>query len=182
MALTKKPLSKYIKYVLSAFLLLATLSGCTSYRPLDLPQMREFKESVLKEYPRAKVYCNYRYDWGVDISAINVLVDEEFAYTVLSILQPIVCDEGFIQDLFELYEEEADGDHNWKLGQRPDIGLYIGPYQFSARATKEGYNSGYDPDSYTWDGYTTWYGTEFVNHEPREITPEEIEEAIERYT
>lgn len=183
--MTKKPLSKYIKYVLvslAAFLLLATLSGCISYLPLELPQMREFKESVLKKYPRAKVYCNYQYHGrGVDISAINVLVDEEFAYTVLGILQPIVCDEGFIQDLFELYEEEDGGEYNWERGERPDIGLYIGPYQFSARATKEGYNSGYDPDSYTWDGYTTWYGTEFVDHEPREITPEEIEETIAKY-
>ena len=55
-------------------------------------------------------------------------------------------------------------------------------YQFSARATKEGYNSGYDPDSYTWDGYATWYGTKFVDHVPYEITPEEIEKAIAAYS
>lgn len=55
-------------------------------------------------------------------------------------------------------------------------------YQFSARATKEGYNSGYDPDSYTWDGYTTWYGTKYVDHVPYEITPEEIEKAIAAYS
>lgn len=115
------------------------------------------------------------------------MVDEEFAYTVLGILQPIVRDEAFIQDLFALFEEEASGDHNWELGRRPEIRLYLdargySQYQFVTRATKEGYNSGYDPDSYTWDGYATWYGTKFVDHVPHEITPEEIEKAIAAYS
>ena len=151
------------------------------------PQLQEFQESVRKEYPRADVSCRYEYGAGVSIRASNTVVDEEFAYTVLGILQPIVRDEAFIQDLFALFEEEASGDHNWELGRRPDIQLRIevggsSVYQFSARATKEGYNSGYDPDSYTWDGYTTWYGTKFVDHVPYEITPEEIEKAIAAYS
>ena len=179
--MTKKPRFICIKSILSAFLLLATLSGCRDFRPLQLPQMQEFKERVLKEYPLARVSCQYEHGRDVSISVSNALMVEEFAYTVLSILQPIVCDEGFIQDLFELYEEEADDGHNWKLGERPEINLGIGFYRFITRATKETYNSGYDPDSYTWDGYTTWYGTEFVDHVPREITPEEIEAAIEKY-
>lgn len=179
--MAKKPRSKYIKYVLSAFLLLATLSGCLQYQSLDLPQMREFKESVRKEYPHAQVYCSYEDHAVVDITVIHPQMDEESAYTVLGILQPIVRDEDFIQDLFELFEKDADGAYSWETYGYPDIGLYIGPYQFRARATKEGYNSGYDPDSYTWDGYTTWYGTEFVNDEPREITPKEIEETIAKY-
>ncbi len=37
-------------------------------------------------------------------------------------------------------------------------------------------------ESYAWDGYTTWYGTEFTDQKPREISPEEIEEAVERYS
>ena len=85
------------------------------------PQLQEFQESVRKEYPRADVSCHYEYGAGVFIRASNTVVDEEFAYTVLGILQPIVRDEAFIQDLFALFEEEASGDHNWELGWRPDI-------------------------------------------------------------
>ena len=69
------------------------------------PQLQEFQESVRKEYPRADVSCRYEYGAGVSIRASNTVVDEEFAYTVLGILQPIVRDEGFIQDLFALFEE-----------------------------------------------------------------------------
>ena len=170
-----------------ALLCALACSGCIAFRPLQLPQLQEFQESVRKEYPRADVSCHYEYGAGVSIRASNTVVDEEFAYTVLGILQPIVRDEAFIQDLFALFEEEASGDHNWELGRRPDIQLRIevggsSVYQFSARATKEGYNSGYDPDSYTWDGYATWYGTKFVDHVPHEITPEEIEKAIAAYS
>ena len=108
-----------------ALLCALACSGCIAFRPLQLPQLQEFQESVRKEYPRADVSCHYEYGAGVSIRASNTVVDEEFAYTVLGILQPIVRDEGFIQDLFALFEEEASGDHNWELGRRPDIQLRI---------------------------------------------------------
>lgn len=108
-----------------ALLCALACSGCIAFRPLQLPQMQEFQESVRKEYPRADVSCHYEYGAGVSIRASNTVVDEEFAYTVLGILQPIVRDEAFIQDLFALFEEEASGDHNWELGWRPGIQLRI---------------------------------------------------------
>lgn len=108
-----------------ALLCALACSGCLALRPIQLPQMQEFQESVRKEYPRADVSCRYEYGAGVSIRASNTVVDEEFAYTVLGILQPIVRDEAFIQDLFALFEEKASGDHNWELGWRPDIQLRI---------------------------------------------------------
>ena len=82
-----------------ALLCALACSGCLALRPIQLPQMQEFQESVRKEYPRADVSCRYEYGAGVSIRASNTVVDEEFAYTVLGILQPIVRDEAFIQDL-----------------------------------------------------------------------------------
>lgn len=172
--------------VLLMCFLAASLSGCTLYHPLRLPQLREFEQNVRREYPLSAVSCKYEYGTGVSITVSGMSFEEECAYTILGYLQPIVCDEDFIQDLFELFEKESHGDHNWKLGMRPDIRLHLAAgtndrYQFTARATKELYNSGRDPDSYTWDGYATWYGTEFVGSLPREITPKEIGEAVKRY-
>lgn len=172
--------------LLLSFLLIINLSGCTRYSPLQMSQLQEFKKKVLKEYPLSFVSIKYEYYDGVTITVSRFGIDEECAYTVLSYLQPIVHNEKFIRELFALFEEESHGEPNWDNGMRPDIHLYLdvwwnSRYQFVTRATKEGYNSGYDPDSYTWDGYTTWYGTEYVDHVSQEITPEEIEEAIEGY-
>ncbi len=172
---------------LGALVLVAILAGCTLYRPLRLSQLQEFAQSVYGKYPHHTVSCKYEYGAGVSIEVDGSDMDEECAYTILGCLQPLVCDEDFIQDLFALFEKESNGDPNWKNGRRPEIRLYLNAdensrYQFSTRATKEGYNSGYDPDSYTWDGYTTWYGSEFADQKPREISPEEIEEAVERYS
>ena len=100
-------------------------SGCTVYRPLDLSQLREFEQSVRKKYPFSYVSCQYEYQGDVYITVNRLEYDEETAYSILGALQPIVRDEGFIQDLFALFEEEASGDHNWELGQRPDIQLRI---------------------------------------------------------
>lgn len=178
---------RFVCATIMCLLCVFIFSSCTLYRPLNLPQLQSFSQSVHKKYPLAQVSCKYEYGAGVSITVSKLKFDEETAYSILSYLQPIVCDEDFIQALFELFEEQSHGDPNWKNGRRPEIRLYLdvwgnSRYQFVTRATKEGYNSGYDPDSYTWDGYTTWYGTEYVDHVPREITPEEIEEAIERYS
>lgn len=177
---------KKIFFLFLLFIFSLIVPGCTLYRPLELSQLKDFKESVLRAYPLSQISCKYEYGAGVSITVNKFTFDEETTYSILSCLQPIVCDESFIQDLFDLFEKESHDDPNWKNGRRPEIRLYMNVwgnsrYQFVTRATKEGYNSGYNPDSYTWDGYTTWYGTEFVNHVPREITPEEIEEAIEKY-
>lgn len=171
--------------------LAANLSGCTCYRPLRLPQLREFEQNVLRKYPLSMVSCKYAYEDNVTITVSGASFDEECAYTILGYLKPIVCDEDFIQDLFDFYERQFKDRPNWgtwKSGWRPDINVYLNAmgryskYRFSTSANKEAYNSGYDPDSYTWDGYTTWYGTEYVDSVPREISPEEIEEALERYS
>lgn len=182
-----KTVSRIAGMILAAFLLAAAFSGCTWSRTLRLPQLREFQQSVSSTYPDAKVSCKYSYGAGVMITVRRSSFDPECVYTILGDLKPIVCDENFIEDLFTLFEKEAHGDHNWELGERPVIYLYFevggnARYQFSTRATLEGYNSAYDPDSYTWDGYTTWYGTEIVNDEYLEISPEEIEEAVKRYS
>lgn len=177
-----------IAWLLGMTLLLAvSLSGCIWYRPLTLSGMKEFETKVRSKYPLSVVTCQFTYETGVTITVYRFGFDEETAYGILSQLQPIVRDEKFIQELFELFEEERPNEHNWELGYRPGIRLHLTAlwndrYQFSARSTKEGYNSGWDPDSYTWDGYTTWYGTEFVDHVPREITPEEIQQKIDRYS
>ena len=172
--------------LLLIFLFSLIIPGCTLYRPLTLSQLQGFKNSVLRAYPLSQISCKYEYGAGVVITVSRSGFSEKSAYIILSYLQPITRDEDFIQALFELFEKQSHEDPNWENGQRPEIRLYLdvwgsSRYQFVTRATKEGYNSGYDPDSYTWDGYTTWYGTEYVDHVPREITPEEIEEAIERY-
>lgn len=182
-----RTLSRISFLVIMVLVLAVNLSGCTLYRPLQLSQLREFEQSIHREYPFSIISCKYEYGAGVSITVSRLVFSEECAYTILGYLQPVVCNEDFIQDLFELFEKESNGDPNWKNGQRPEIRLYLdvggnSRYQFSTRATKEGYNSGYDPDSYTWDGYTTWYGTEFVDREPREISPEEIEEAVVKYS
>lgn len=170
-----------------ACLLTASLSGCAAFRPLRLPQLREFEQNVRKAYPHTSVSCQYQYNAGVMITVSRSEFDDECAYTILGYLQPIVRDEDFIQDLFELFEKESHGDPNWKLGMRPHIQLRlsvkeISRYMFTARATEELYNSGRDPDSYTWDGYTTWYGTEIMDERRREIAPEEIQEGVKQYS
>ncbi len=171
---------------LAVCLLITSLSGCLFYRPLRFSQLQEFEQNVHKDYPGLLIRCRYVNIAGVYIDVFGPDFDEECAYRILGYLQPVVSDEEFIQDLFDLFEKERD-EHNWKLGWRPVIYLCLSVgkknrYQFSTRATKEGYNSGRDPDSYTWDGYTTWYGTEFLNQVPKEISPEEIEEAVKRYS
>lgn len=173
---------------LAACFLAVNLSGCTCYHPLRLSQLREFEQNVRKSYPLSLVSCKYDYGAGVFIQVTRSSFDEECAYTILGYLKPIVCDEEFIRELFELFEKESHGEPNWKNGMRPDIYLNLtaettNRYQFSTRANKEGYNSGRAPDSYTWDGYTTWYGTEIIGKASyREISPEEIEEAIKQYS
>lgn len=175
-----------IALCLALLFLAATLSGCIWYGPLRMYQLQVFERQVYGRYPLSYVSCKYDYGAGVSITVNRLGFDEETAYTILGYLQPIVSNEEFIQELFDLFEEAGHGDPNWDNGMRPDIRLYLdvwgnSRYQFVTRATKEGYNSGYDPNSYTWDGYTTWYGTEFVDHVPREITSGEIEEALEKY-
>lgn len=182
-----KTFTRILCIVLMAALLTASLSGCIAYRPLRLPQLREFERNVHRKYPFAFVSCKYAYGAGVSITVSRFTFDEECAYTILGYLRPIVCDEEFIQDLFELYEKESHGNPNWKNGDYPEIYLHLTAvwydrYQFSTRATLEGYNSAYDPDSYTWDGYTTWYGTEIVNGLPQQIPQERHKEALERYS
>lgn len=180
---------------LMAVFLMASLSGCTSYRPLRLSQMREFEQKVRAKYPFSIVKCQYHYGAGVNISVTRFSFDQECVYTILGYLKPIVCDEEFIEDLFELYEGESHNDPNWKRGYRPRIWLNLythwgdSSYQFSTTAYLENYNSGFDPESYTWDGYTTWWGTEHIKNGPgheddgyREIAPKEIERAVERYS
>lgn len=173
--------------VVMALFLVANLSGCIAYRPLRLPQLQEFERNVRLKYPLSAISCKYDYEVGVSITVDRLAFDEECAYTILGYLQPIVRDEEFIQDLFELFEEESHGEPNWENGRRPKIYVFLSVcgfdrYQFTTRATKEGYNSGRDPDSYTWDGYTTWYGTEVVNNVPQEIYSETIKEKIEQYS
>ncbi len=182
----KKLFSLALWSILLSFIIALVFSGCTTYRNLNLSKIQEFKQDVLQTYPLSQVTCKYDYESGVTITINRLNYSEECAYTILNYLRPIVRDEVFIQELFELFEKESNGDPNWKNGRRPRIRLYLdvwgnSRYQFVTSATQERYNSGYDLDSYTWDGYTTWYGTKFVNDEPREITPEEIEEAIEKY-
>ena len=160
--------------------------GCSTYRDLHLSHMEKFQELVQAKYPSAKVFCKYEYASHVYLTVERESFDEEAAYTILGILQSIVREDSFVEDLFDFYGTQLEEEPNWKNGWRPTIRLYLDAegysrYQFSARATKEVYNSGYDPDSYTWDGYSTWYGMEYVDHVPRDISPEEIEEAIERY-
>lgn len=157
-------------------LLTAGLFGCTLFRSLRLPQLQEFEQHVRKEYPHTSVSCEYEYGAGVMIRVEGSDFDDEDAYTILGYLQPIVRDERFISDLFTLFEKESNGDPNWKLGYRPDIQLCLNVegmdcYHFFTHATKEGYNSGKDPASYTWDGYTTWFGTKFVNQVPQPFDP-----------
>ncbi len=185
-----KPPLPIIWLVLSSVFLTLLFSGCIVYHPLRLSQLREFERDVHKKYPFAAVSCKYEHAGPVTITVNRSSFDEECAYTILGCLQPIVRDEDFIRDLFDSYERRLKDTpywETWKSGWRPEIYLSLDAnrytrYQFSTRATKEGYNSGYAPDSYTWDGYTTWYGTEYVDHVPREITPEEIEEAVKRYS
>ena len=180
---------------LAVLFLAATLSGCIAYRPLRLSQMREFEQKVRAKYPLSRIKCQYDYGAGVDISITRFSFNEECVYTILGYLKPIVSDEEFIEELFELYETESHGDPNWKRGYRPRIWLNLytqwgnSSYQFNATAYKENYNSAHDPDSYTWDGYTTWWGTEHVKNGPgyeddvhREIVPPEIERAVEKYS
>lgn len=138
-------------------------------------------------YPQTSVSCRYEYGAGVHITVTGRAFDDECAFTILGRLREVVSDEAFIQDLFELFEKESHGDPNWKNGERPGIWLYFevkgkDQYQFMAMANKEIYNSGRSPDSYTWDGYTTWYGTEIVNGSIREISSEEIQEEIKKYS
>lgn len=180
-------MKKIVCTVLAVLVLAAGLSGCILWRPLQLSQLQEFTESVREKYPDCAVVCKYEYRAGVTIEVSAPSVDEERVYTVLGCLQPIVRDEAFIQDLFALFEEKSNGDPNWRNGYRPEISLRFSVkgktyWDFSTRANKEGYNSGYDPDSYTWDGYSTWYGTETSGETSRELAPEEIEEAVERYS
>lgn len=172
---------------LTIFFLAVNLGGCTWYRPLRLPQLRDFEKRVQEEYPRTSVSCGYAYGAGVSITVKGPDFDEECAYTILGYFQPVASDEEFIQDLFELFEKESHSEPNWKNGRRPEIWLFLTAdgkdrYQFTAMANKEVYNSGRSPDSYTWDGYTTWYGTEIVNDSVREITSDEIKEEIKKYT
>lgn len=171
--------SRILCMLLVCLLLAASLGGCTYYRNLDLPQLREFKRSVRKAYPNTRVSCKFDYWAGVNITVTASKFDSECIYTILGYLQPIVSDEEFIQDLFEVYEKESPNEHNWKLGYRPDIYLCFNvdgriPYQFFASAYKENYNSGLSPDDYTWDGYTTWCGNGF--------SPERIQEMVKKYS
>lgn len=180
-------LARIIAMNLLAVILAASLCGCTLFRPLGLPQLREFKKDVRKLYPHTSVSCQYNYEAGVHITVTGPNFDEESAFTILGHLRAVVSDEAFIQDLFELFEKESHGDQNWKNGERPEIWLYLcvdgkDRYQFTAGAYKEVYNSGRSPDSYTWDGYTTWHGTEIVNGSIREISSEEIQEEIKKYS
>lgn len=138
-------------------------------------------------YPRTSVSCRYNYEASVHITVTGSVFDDESAFTILGRLRAVVSDEAFIQDLFELFEKESHGDPNWKNGRRPEIWLYLSVdgkdrYQFTAGANKEVYNSGRPPDSYTWDGYATWYGTEIVDGSLREITSDEINEEIKKYS
>lgn len=172
--------------VLACFLM-SGLFGCAYFRSLRLPQLQEFEQQIRKEYPHTSVSCQYEYGAGVMITVKGSDFDDERAYAILGLLQPIVCDEDFILELFTFFEKESNGDPNWKLGRRPDIQLRldvdgISRYQFWTSATKENYNSGKDPDSYTWDGYTTWFGTEFVAGSPREISSDEVEQFLKRYS
>ena len=170
-----------------ALLLLVNLWGCIWYRPLRIPQLREFERAVHQKYPRTGVWCEYEYGAGVSITVERRDIDEECAYTVLGYLYPIVTEEAFIQELFTLFERESHGDPNWKNGARPDIWLFLEVdgkyrYQFCAGANQETYNSGRSPDSYTWDGYATWYGIENGEGWSREISAQEVREGIERYS
>lgn len=182
----KKKVYRCFCILLLALSLAVSLCGCIWYQPLWLPQLQEFGKSVRNEYPHTSVSCRYDYGAGVNITVTGPDFDDESAFTILGRLRAAVSDEDFIQDLFELFEKESHGDPNWKNGRRPEIWLHLASddkdrYQFTARANKEAYNSGRSPDSYTWDGYTTWYGVEFVNGMLREIGSEEIEEAIKGY-
>lgn len=173
--------------VLAILLVAATLSGCILYNELRIPQLREFKQNVYKDYPDTSVSCKYDYGAGVNITVTGPDFDDESAFTILGCLLPVVSDEDFIEDLFELFERESHGDPNWKNGMRPEIWLYLSVdgkdrYQFTARANKEVYNSGRSPDSYTWDGYKTWYGTEIKKDGYRDITSEEVKEAIKKFS
>lgn len=177
----------YLCILILALLLAVNLCGCLWYHPLRLQQLREFEKNIRKEYPHTRVSSGYDYGAGVNITVTGPNFDDESAFTILSRLRAVASDEAFIQDLFELFEKESHGDPNWKNGERPEIWLHLATdgkdrYQFNARANKEVYNSGRSPDSYTWDGYTTWHGTEIVNGSIREISSEEIQEGIKKYS
>ncbi len=168
--------------VLMAFFLAANLSGCRVYLPLRLSQLREFERDVHKKYPFAAVSCKYEDTGPVTITVTRSSFDEECAYTILGCLQPVVCDEDFIRDLFDSYERRLKNTpywETWKSGWRPAIYLFLD----ANRHTRYYFVAGAAKHDDSWDGYTTWYGTENVSDdEIREITPEEIEEAVKRYS
>jgi len=173
--------------ILMATIIATSFWGCTMFLPLRLSQLREFEKEVREDYPDASVSYGYNYGAGVNITVTGPDFDDESAFTILGCLLPVVSDEDFIEDLFELFERESHGDPNWKNGMRPEIWLYLSVdgkdrYQFTARANKEVYNSGRSPDSYTWDGYKTWYGTEIKKDGYRDITSEEVKEAIKKFS
>ncbi|MCI9226166.1 MAG: hypothetical protein HFE91_12000 [Acutalibacter sp.] len=178
---------RYLCIILLTLLLAVNLCGCIWYQPLRLQQLRKFEKSIREDYPNTSVSCKYEYEAGVNITVTGPDFDDESAFSILSRLRATVSDEAFIKDLFELFEKESHDDPNWKNGMRPEIWLYLSVdgkdrYQFTAGANKEIYNSGRSPDSYTWDGYKTWYGTEIKEGEYRDITSEEVEEAINKFS
>lgn len=183
----KKTVKRLSAIALTALFLAANLSGCIWEKNLRLSQLEEFKRNVYQKYPDASVSCKYDYGAGVHITVQKQSFDEESAYTLLGWLKPIVSDEEFIEDLFELYEKESHGEPNWKNGMRPVIWFDLSAngkyrYRFTASANKEVYNSGRSPDSYTWDGYKTWYGSDNENGGHRSISAEEVEEGIKKYS
>ena len=112
----RSSLDRIICIILLAIILATSLCGCTLFRPLRLPQLREFEKDVRKMYPRTSVSCRYNYEASVHITVTGSVFDDESAFTILGRLRAVVSDEAFIQDLFELFEKESHGDPNWKNG------------------------------------------------------------------
>ena len=115
----KKLFSLALWSILLSFIIALVFSGCTTYRNLNLSKIQEFKQDVLQTYPLSQVTCKYDYESGVTITINRLNYSEECAYTILNYLRPIVRDEVFIQELFELFEKESNGDPNWKNGVEP---------------------------------------------------------------
>lgn len=164
--------SKLVCLLLAVCFLISSLSGCIAFRPLRLPQLKEFERQVHKKYPLSIVECRYSYGAWVEINVKRLNFDDECAYTILGELSDVVAGEEFIQEPYALYEQEWQNHPKWILEDPPQISLNFisfgqDRYRFHTYADKV--DSEQAPNGFIWAGYTVWWSNDL------QVPPEKIE-------